>query len=855
MKIASASAAPFTLTLEGIPDEACSVHRWAYRAELDEPYELTIVLHVPRLLAPLFGQPAAARLNSPAGLSACFSLQTAPGLWEPVHGRIARVCCGADELSEDAADSSLDIVPCTLTLRPRLWWASLNQHSRSLQRTSVKDAVLQVLGASLKLTAADLDFRLSVPPARRRYRQQYQESDLAFVSRLLEREGWTYFFEQSPEREIMVVTDDPAGYPRPAAWSGLRVLADTGLASASQEGWQHVVTHFERCFQTVTTEHRVDDLNYRSASTNLQAEVATPNAALGQHHSYGNHSKTVDEAQWRAQHQSERTAQHAIRASARSSLNPLAPGSCIGITQGPRRAMSRWLILSVQAQGSRTEPYANQFTAQPETVPYRPEWDTPLPDMAGFTHMRLDTTNTANPYARLDQHGRYLGWHYFEHQNGQDGLGSAPIRLARDYAGPNYGQHFPVHAGVEALAGYVHGDPDRPVLLGVMHDSRNPNHVNASNPSRHVLRTWANNKLRLEDQPGQEHIKLSTDYGLSQLNLGHLVNQDKKQRGQGFELRTENEGALRAQKGWLLSTHATDARGDPKAEGQQLHNQPLQDHVAAIRPWADNRSKAATQVGLEAAISLKAADQLQKNIQGHKTPIEAMASPAGIAFTARQDLILGAEREQGFYSQSAITLSSSEPFGLTAKKGLRIHAESGGLKQVVSEGDYTIHVQDGDFELLAKDDIQLESKTGVVRLQTKGGNYFVEFGPGGIRSNAKETHMLAAAKVDITGGPVSGRMATDAGFVKGLDYFGGMTVKDDVHASQQMLVLSPLHGEGPNLTAKHYEAKAQKSTSVRNGLDVRLDQKDVPQQHAVVGDSGEWGLHLLGDGRPGQDKE
>ncbi len=76
-----------------------------------------------------------------------------------------------------------------------------------------------------------------------------------------------------------------------------------------------------------------------------------------------------------------------------------------------------------------------------------------------------------------------------------------------------------------------------------------------------------------------------------------------------------------------------------------------------------------------------------------------MASPAGIVLSARQDVTLGAEQAQGFYSQGPINLTSSQPLGITAKKGLRIHAEAGGLKQVISDGDYTVHVQDGEPEL------------------------------------------------------------------------------------------------------------------------------------------------------------
>ncbi|MCV5307247.1 type VI secretion system Vgr family protein, partial [Escherichia coli] len=70
--------------------------------------------------------------------------------------------------------------------------------------------------------------------------------------------------------------------------------------------------------------------------------------------------------------------------------------------------------------------------------------------------------------------------------------------------------------------------------------------------------------IRLDDERGKEHIKVSTEYGgKSQLNLGHLVDAGKQQRGEGFELRTDLWGAVRAKKGIFISADAQD-----KAQGQ-----------------------------------------------------------------------------------------------------------------------------------------------------------------------------------------------------------------------------------------------------------------------------------------------
>lgn len=70
----------------------------------------------------------------------------------------------------------------------------------------------------------------------------------------------------------------------------------------------------------------------------------------------------------------------------------------------------------------------------------------------------------------------------------------------------------------------------------------------------------------MEDKRGEEHIKLSTEYGgKTQLNLGHNVDAGRTLRGEGFELRTDSWGALRGGKGIFISSDA-----QPNGQGKTL---------------------------------------------------------------------------------------------------------------------------------------------------------------------------------------------------------------------------------------------------------------------------------------------
>ncbi len=115
--------------------------------------------------------------------------------------------------------------------------------------------------------------------------------------------------------------------------------------------------------------------------------------------------------------------------------------------------------------------------------------------------------------------------------------------------------------GTEVAVGFEGGDPDRPFIAHVMHDGSHPDLVTNRNDTRNVIRTAALNKIRLEDRRGQEHIKISTEYGKGQVSVGHLVDAEGKKRGEGVEARTDDWMALRAAKGVMITTEAQPRAG------------------------------------------------------------------------------------------------------------------------------------------------------------------------------------------------------------------------------------------------------------------------------------------------------
>ncbi|MGB8931791.1 MAG: type VI secretion system tip protein TssI/VgrG, partial [Anaeromyxobacteraceae bacterium] len=121
-----------------------------------------------------------------------------------VHGECHRV-----ELTGVAAG----VPSYRVTLRPRLSRLALVTQSRIFQGKSVPQIVDAVLS---RAHVAHRSALAGSYPALE-YVAQYRESDLAFVSRLLEEEGIWYRFEHGPGSHELVLGDEPSGYAEHAS--------------------------------------------------------------------------------------------------------------------------------------------------------------------------------------------------------------------------------------------------------------------------------------------------------------------------------------------------------------------------------------------------------------------------------------------------------------------------------------------------------------------------------------------------------------------------------------------------------------------------------------------------------------
>jgi type VI secretion system secreted protein VgrG len=317
-------------------------------------------------------------------------------------------------------------------------------------------------------------------------------------------------------------------------------------------------------------------------------------------------------------------------------------------------------------------------------------------------------------YATIDEIGRYRVKLPFDLDTWNPGGDSRPVRLAKAYAGSHYGIHFPLHSSVEVALGFTNGDPNRPYIAHVFHDSNHEDHVNNQWSTRNIIRTWGKNKLCMEDYKGKEHIKLATEFHKTQLNLGHLVDAKREQRGEGFELRTDGWGVVRSAKGLFLSADSQSG-----AIGQTRDMAAAKSQIDAANGLTKNLSKSAGSVGAEMADIQAQIDLLNEQINDFKQAALLASAPAGMALTTAASAHIGAGDNLSLVAGGTQSWTALKNLVGLAGGAVSFFAQKLGIKLIANQGKIDIQAQNDAMTLAALKDLNITSSAGVVTMAAK----------------------------------------------------------------------------------------------------------------------------------------
>ncbi|KNC05568.1 type IV secretion protein Rhs [Pantoea sp. RIT-PI-b] len=615
----------------------------------------------------------------------------------------------------DALGVSADEARYAITLQPRLALLARTRQNAIWQDMSVPQIVEAILRARHGMRGQDFVFNLSRDYPKREQVMQFDEDDLRFISRLLAEVGIWFRFTTDTRLNIDVVEfyDGPQGY---VTGLTLPAVPPSGLHDSGVESVWAMESRFRVVEKTVSTR----DYNYRDASADMNAQADVTggdDTTYGEAYHWADNylqagevysaTPATESGAFYARLRHERYLNGQAQLSAKSSSATLMPGVVLRASGSNAAEVFRSgvVITSLVCRAARDSSMETAFRGLPAEgrYSYRPE-PAPHPVMAGTLPARITSTTPNDPYGHIDRDGRYRVNMLFDRAGWESGHESLWVRQARPFAGDTYGLHLPLLAGTEVAIGFEHGNPDRPYIAGVLHDSSRADHVTIRNYKRNVLRTPANNKLRLDDTRGQEHIKLSTEYGgKSQLNLGHLVDGEGQARGEGFELRTDSWGAIRASKGLFIS-----ADGQAGARGKQKEMQPVLSRLSAALAEMRSLAASAQQAQALAADVVRQQALLQKKIEDMQQEVLVGSAPQGVALVSGGDMQLSAQDNLILTAAKQMDLGAQKDLTVAAGKQISLYSR-GGAKLFTSRGDIDVQAQGGNVTTWSTEDTHISS--------------------------------------------------------------------------------------------------------------------------------------------------
>jgi|GEM_PF-63874 len=387
------------------------------------------------------------------------------------------------------------------------------------------------------------------------------------------------------------------------------------------------------------------------------------------------------------------------------------------------------------------ERQANQLILQRRNITILPEYN-PLLHRPTTYPMRARVVGPSGEEIYVNERGQikvnFLFTRHEDHQH-DGGAGSnhndtdsAWVDLLTPWAGDGYGVRFLPRVGEIVMISFSDGDIDRPFVVGRIHEGyryptkfddqgKLPDTKKLSGIKTKEYKSDGFNQLRFDDTTNQISSQLHSSHGASQLNLGNLSHPKETEtsegRGEGFELRTDQWGAVRAGKGLLLSTYQQE-----HAKGDHLDATPAKKQLEG----SQSKSRALSDIAknqktdeIESVEQLKIfAQQLQQEIAKFNQAVLLLSSQDGIALSTPENIHLSADAQINQIAGDSINFSSQKNWLVHAKNKISLFSVMNGINIIAAQGKFNIHAQANALELFAKLGITISSTEDKIEINS-----------------------------------------------------------------------------------------------------------------------------------------
>jgi type VI secretion system secreted protein VgrG len=414
------------------------------------------------------------------------------------------------------------------TLKPWLWFLSRTADCRIFQNKKVPDIIKEVFRDN---GFSDIQDSLSNKGKflEREYCVQYRETDLEFVSRLMEQEGIYYYFKHDDNKHTLVLANsidahksagDIMFFPPDEHERRIEQHIDSWHVDSKVRSGQYAVTEYNFVKPK-------DNLEARSVNPSKHPLANTEIFDYPGEYKDKDTSVSIGEEFAKIRLEEERSSYEVVTGRGNSRL--ISVGSLFNLTDFPRDDQNReYLITTVdyeiysddytstsgrEEDAGKLHPYLCKFTAMQRAKPYRPPRATPKPVVRG-----PQTAVVVGPKGEeihTDEHGRVRVQFHWDRYGKNDENSSCWIRVGQPWAGKQWGGVFLPRIGHEVIVDFLEGDPDRPIITGSVYNGDNkPPYKLPTNKTQSGFKSRSTldgtdatfNELRFEDKKGEEEV-------------------------------------------------------------------------------------------------------------------------------------------------------------------------------------------------------------------------------------------------------------------------------------------------------------------------------------------------------------
>ena len=470
--------------------------------------------------------------------------------------RFTGICVSIEHMGRRSGVSHL-----IAEIRPQLWFLTRTTETRIFQQKSVTEIIDEIFG-EYGITP---NKTLSGSYETREFTVQYNETDLAFLQRLMEQEG-IYFFHDYTDTDCQLVLCDDVGTHKPT-YPEASIEFQTVDAN-SKSFTQHIHTWFSS-EEAVSGKVSLRDYNFEKP----KADIVGTNAVKSGEHSYnqkevykypgrfreaslgGTRARVLMEAE---------AARHSTWTAEGTSFS-LRPGFTFKLTKHPDTSLPKEFLVTrarhllrplveeenmvathsyLQERGEfdldEDESYSVKFEVMDKTVPYRAPQTTPWPSIGGI-HTAV-VTGPSGKEIYTDKYGRIKVQFHWDRLGKKDENTTCWVRVMMPWTGKQWGMLSIPRIGNEVVVQFEEGDPDRPIVVGMLYNGDNmPPYSQPGNMTQTGIKTWSTpkggggfNELLFEDKKDAELVRMQAEKDFKQIVKNDAeveVGLEKKDKG------------------------------------------------------------------------------------------------------------------------------------------------------------------------------------------------------------------------------------------------------------------------------------------------------------------------------------